>query len=167
MVFRFAWYLFGLFLYRVSSFFLSLATSFWLALLMIVEMALWHREGMSSMFGVSGSWRMVVACVVVWGLAFVWSLAEGWVCVVCVVVLSLVIWLLASFRSFVRRLSCLLSEWVRGVCIFSVVGGVLVGVIGHVFCASSWYAFSMLIIFSAALSIWGVVILEVSASLAR
>ena len=38
--------------------------SFRLALLMIVEMALWHREGMSSMFGGSGSWRMVVACVV-------------------------------------------------------------------------------------------------------
>ena len=81
MVFRFAWYLFGIFLYRVSSFFLSLATSFWLALLMIVEMALWHREGMSSMFGVSGSWRMVVACVVGWGFSVLESVLVGWVCV--------------------------------------------------------------------------------------
>ena len=138
MVLRLAWYLLGLFLYRASSFFLSLSISFRLALLMIVEIALWHRVGMSSMFGVSGSWRMVVACVVVWGLAFVWSLAKGWVCVVCVVVLSLVIWLLASFLSFVRRLSCLLSELVRGVCSLS---GVVVGpvcAIGQVFFASSW-----------------------------
>ena len=75
--------------------------------------------------------------------------------------------LLASFRSFVIRLSCLLSEWVRGVCSFSSVGGVLVCVIGHVFCASSWYAFSMVIICSAALSIWDVVIVEVSVRLAR
>ena len=75
--------------------------------------------------------------------------------------------LFASFRSLVIRLSCLLSEWVRGVCIFSSVGGVLVCVIGHVFCASSWYALSMVIIWSAALSIWDVVILVVSVSLAR
>ena len=167
MVLRLAWYRFGLFLYRASSFFLSLSMSFRLALLMIVEMALWHREGMSSMFGVSGSWRIVVACVVGWGFSFVRFLAEGCVCVGCVVVLFLVIWLLASFRSFVRRLSCLLSEWVRGVCIFSVVGGVLVCAIGHVFCASSWYAFSMVIIWSAAWSVWDVVILAVSVSLAR
>ena len=108
-----------------------------------------------------------MACVVGWGVSFVRSLAEGWVCVVCVVVLSLVIWLLASFLSFVRRFSCLLSEWVRGVCIFSGVGGVLVCSIGHVFCASSWYAFSMVIMWSAALSIWDVVILVLSMSLAR
>ncbi len=51
MVLRSAWYRFGLFLYNVSSFFLSLSASFLFALLMIDEMALWHREGMSSMFG--------------------------------------------------------------------------------------------------------------------
>jgi hypothetical protein len=167
VVLRLAWYLLGLFLYRASSFFLSLSISFRLALLMIVEIALWHRVGMSSMFGVSGSWRMVVACVVGWGFSVLPSVPVGWVCTCCVVDLFLAMLLLASFRSFVRRLSCLLSAWVRGVCIFSVVGGVLVGVIGHDFCASSWYAFSMLIIFSAALSIWDVVILEVSVSLAR
>ena len=88
-------------------------------------------------------------------------------CVGCVVVLFLVMRLLASFRSFVIRLSCLLSEWVRGVCILSGVGGVLVCAIGHVFCASSWYAFSMVMICSAALSIWDVVIIEVSVRLAR
>ena len=167
MVLRLAWYRFGLFLYRASSFVLSFSTSLRLALLMIVEMALRHREGMSSMFGVSGSWRMVVACVVGWGFSFVRSLAEGWVCVDCVVVLFLVIWLLASFRSCVRRLSCLLSEWVRGVYIFSGGWGVPVCAIGHVFCASSWYALSMVMILSAALSIWDVVVLAVSVSLAR
>ena len=167
MVFRFAWYLFGLFLYRASSFFLSFSMSFRLALVRIVEMALWHRDGMSSKFGVSGSWRMVVACVVGWGCSVFRSVSVGCVCVGCVVVLFLVMRLLASFLSFVRRLSCQLSEWVRGVCIFSGVGGVLVCAIGHVFCASSWYAFSMVIIWSAALSIWDVVILAVSVSLAR
>ena len=164
---RLAWYRFGLFLYRASSFFLSFSMSFRLALFMIVEMALWHREGMSSMFGDSGSWRMVVACVVGWGFSVLRSVSVGWVDVGCVVVLFLVMRLLASFRSFVRRLSCLLSEWVRGVCIFSGVGGVLVCAIGHVFCASSWYAFSMVIICSAALYIWDVVIVEVSVRLAR
>ncbi len=141
--------------------------SFRLALLMIVEMALWHREGMSSMFGVSGSWRMVVAYVVVWGLSFLRSLSVGWVYVDCVFVVFLVMQFLALFRSFVRRWSCLLSEWVRGVCIFSGVGGVLGCAIGHVFCASSWYALSMVIIWSAALSICDVVIFAVSVSLAR
>jgi hypothetical protein len=52
-------------------------------------------------------------------------------------------------------------------CIFSGVWGVLACAIGHVFCASSWYALSMVIIWSAALSIWDVVILVVSVSLAR
>ena len=110
---------------------------------------------------------MVVACVVGWGFSVLRFASVGWVCVGCVVVLFLVMWFLASFRSFVRRLSCLLSEWVRGVCIFSGGGGVLVCAIGHVFCASSWYAFSMVIIWSAALSIWDVVILVVSVSLAK
>ena len=167
IVFRLLWYLFGLFLYIASSCFLSFSVSFRFALLMIVEIALWHKEGMSSMLGVSWSLRMVVACVVGWGFSFLRSVSVGWVSVVCVFVLILVMMLLASFLSFVRRLSCLLSEWVRGVCIFSVVGGVLVCAIGHVFCASSWYAFSMVIICSAALSIWDVVILEVSVRLAR
>ena len=88
-------------------------------------------------------------------------------CGICVVDFLLGLRRLASLRSFVRRLSCLLSEWVRGVCILSGVGGVLVCAIGHVFCASSWYEFSMVIIWSAALSIWDVVILAVSVSLAR
>ena len=63
--------------------------SFRLALLMIVEMALWHREGMSSMVGVSGSWRMVVACVVGWGFSFLRFVSVGWVSVGCVVFFSL------------------------------------------------------------------------------
>ncbi len=75
---------FWAFLYRASSFFLSLSMSFRLALLMIVEKALWHREGMSYMFGVSGSWRMVVACVVGWGCLVFRSVSVGCVCVLVV-----------------------------------------------------------------------------------
>ncbi len=68
-VFRFAWYRLGIFLYRASSFFLSLFMSSRFAFLMIEEMAWWHREGMSSMFGGSLSWRIVVAWVGV-GVSF-------------------------------------------------------------------------------------------------
>ncbi len=114
------------------------------------------------MFQGVGGWLWLVLLVGVFR-----SVLVGCVCVGCVIGLVLVMLLLASFRSFVRRLSCLLSELVRGVCIFSVVGGVLVCAIGHVFCASSWYAFSMVIIWSAASSIWDVVILVVYVSLAR
>ena len=81
MVLRLAWYRFGLFLYRASSFFLSLSMSFRLALLMFVEMALWHREGMSSKLGVSGSWRMVVACVVGWDFSDLGAVLVGLVCI--------------------------------------------------------------------------------------
>ncbi len=59
MVFRLAWYRFGLFLHMASSLFLRLSMSFRFALLMIIEMALWHRDGMSAMLGGSVSWRMV------------------------------------------------------------------------------------------------------------
>ena len=60
-----------------------------------------------------------MACVVGWGFSFLGSVSVCWVCVGCVVVLFLVMRLLASFLSFVRCLSCLLSAWVRGVCILS------------------------------------------------
>ncbi len=66
MVFRLAWYRFGLFLHMSSSFFLSFSMSFRFALLMIVEMALWHRAGMSSMLGGSVSWSIVETWVGVW-----------------------------------------------------------------------------------------------------
>ena len=83
------------------------------------------------------------------------------------VVLLLVTSRFASLRSFVRRFSCLLSELVRGVCIFSCSGGGLVCAIGQVFCASSWYVFSMVMMRSAALSISFVVIVGVFVSGAR
>ncbi len=51
MVLRWVWYRLGLCLYRASSFFLSLSLSFLFALFMIVEIALWHREDMSSLLG--------------------------------------------------------------------------------------------------------------------
>ncbi len=68
---------------------------------------------------------------------------------------------------FVRRLSCMLSELVRGVCIFSGSGGGLVCAIGQFFCASSWYVFSMVMMWSAALSILVGVSVGESVSLAR
>ena len=69
---------------------------------------------------------------------------------------------LAEFRSFVRRLSCLLSALVRGVCIF--LGSVWVYgcAIGQMVWASSWYAFSIVTTRFAALSMLvGVVLVEV------
>ncbi len=83
--------------------------SFLFALFMIVEMALWHRAGMSSMLGGSVSWSIMEALVGVWVVSCL-GLRSGWLCGGCVGVLLFVMWLLASLRSFVRRLSCLLSE---------------------------------------------------------
>ncbi len=76
-VFRFAWYRFGLYFYMASSIFMSLSISFRFALLMIVEMALWHREGMSSMFGGSLNLRIDVAFVGVWVVTCCWSGSGG------------------------------------------------------------------------------------------
>ncbi len=100
--------------------------SFMLALLMIIEIALWHREGMSYMLGGSASWRIVEACVDVLVVCFMRSGSGVGLCVGCVVGSLLVLRRLAALRSFVGRLSCLLSAWVRGVCIFSGFG------VGHV-----------------------------------
>ncbi len=55
----------------------------------------------------------------------------------------------------------------EGVCIFSGSVGGLVCAIGQVLCASSWYVFSMVMMWSAALSILFVVIVWVSVSGAR
>jgi len=48
-------------LYSASSFFRIESRSFRFDLLMIVAIALWHRGGMSSSFGVSERWRTFVA----------------------------------------------------------------------------------------------------------
>ncbi len=76
---------------------------------MIFEIALWHRAGMSSMLGGSLSWSIVEVWVGVWVCSCLGS-SSGCLCVGCVVVLLLVTRRLASLRSSVRRLSCLLSE---------------------------------------------------------
>ena len=132
MVFRFVWYRLGLFLYRASSFFLSLSASFLFALFMIVEMALWHRAGMSSMLGGSVSWSIVEICDGVCVVFFRSGSGVG-LCVCCVVGFVLELRRLASLCIFVRLLSCMLSEWVRGVCIFSGSGVGLVCAIGQFF----------------------------------
>ena len=77
---------------------------------MIVEMALWHREDMSSMLGGSVSWRVVLAWVGVCVVSFLRHVSGGRLCGGCVVGSLLVLRRLASLRSFVRRLSCRLSE---------------------------------------------------------
>ncbi len=108
---------------------------------------------MSSMLGGSVSWRMFEIWVGVWVVSFLGPGSGGLFCAGCVVGSLVVLRRLASLRSFVRRLSCLLSELVRGVCIFSVSGLGPGCAIGQIFCASSWYAFSMVMMWSAALSI--------------
>ncbi len=90
----------------------------------------------------------------------------GCFCDVCVGGSFLVLRRLASLRSFARRLSCLLSEFVRGVCILLGSGGGPVCAIGQVFCDNPWYAFSMVMMWSAVLSIVVVVIVGESVSLA-
>ncbi len=115
-----------------SSFFLSFSISFRLALLTIDEMALWHREGMSTMFGGSLSFRIVVASVGVC-IFSICGPGSGWfLCVWGVVVVLFRICRLAALRSFVRRLSCLLSEFVRGVFSLSGACGVSSSAIGQI-----------------------------------
>ncbi len=60
---------------------------------------------------------------------------------------------LAVLRSFVSLLSCLLSEFVRALCSFSGSGGGQGVAIGQIFRARSWYALSIVMMWSAALSI--------------
>ncbi len=98
--------------------------SFLFAVLIIVEIAVWHREGMSSMLGVSVSWRIFETCVGVWVVFCLISRSGGCLCGCCVVCSFFVLRRFVSLRSLVRRLSCLLSECVRGGVIFRV----------HVFC---------------------------------
>ena len=89
--------------------------SFLFDLLMIVEMALWHREGMSSICGVSVSWRIVEAWVGVWVVLLLGPGSCGCVLGGSVVCSLLVLSRVAALRSFVRRIICLLSELERGV----------------------------------------------------
>ncbi len=89
--------------------------SFRFDLIMMVAIALWHRAGMSSSFGVSVRFRTFVARDGV-GLLSGCRLGSGGVGdvgrfrygVLCS-------FRLAELRSFVRRLSCLLSALERGV----------------------------------------------------
>ncbi len=81
------------------------------------------------------------------------AMVGGRLCDGCVVGSLSVLRRLASLRSFVRRLSCVLYELVRGVCIFSGSGCGSCCATGQFFCACSGYAFSMVMMWSAALSI--------------
>ncbi len=88
---------------------------------------------MSSMFGGSLSFRIVVDYVGVWVFSSCWSGSSWFLCVGSVVGVLLLISLLAALRSFVSLLSCLLSEFVRGVFSLSDSGGVSSVAIGHIF----------------------------------
>ena len=90
--------------------------SFRFALLVMVAIAFWHREGMSSRFGVSVRCRNFVARDEV-GVLSGCGVGSGWVGDVGRLCRGVVcnVWL-AELRSFVRRLCWLLSALVRGVC---------------------------------------------------
>jgi len=136
--------------------------SFRFALLMMEAIALLHREGMSSSVGVSVRWRTFVARIGVGVLSRCGHGSEGVGdvgCLYCGVVCSC---RFAELRSFVRRLSCLLSALVRGVCIL--LGSVWVYgcAIGQNVWASSWYVLNIVLTCFAALSTWvGVGLVEV------
>ncbi len=93
------------------------------ALFMITAMALWHRAGISSSSGGSGSCRTSLACarVCVVLLGFVVSGVS---------VFGLGSMLFVVFLSLVMRLSCLVSDFVMGGCSFVFVsfgGGWVIG----------------------------------------
>jgi len=131
-------------------------------MLMMVANALWNREGMSSDFGVSVRCRNFVARDEVGVLSGCGLGSEGVGDVGRLCCGVLCNFRLAELRSFVRRLSCLLSALVRGVCIFLGSVGVYGCAIGQMVWASSWYGFSIVMTRFAALSMWvGVVLVEV------
>ena len=119
------------------------------------------------MMGGSVSWRMFETWVGGWVVFFRSSWSGGWFCGCGVVCSFLVLRRLASLRSLVSLLSCLLSECVRGVCSFSGSGVGFVCATGQFFCASSFYAVSVLMMRPAALSISDCVTVWESVSLAR
>ncbi len=106
---------------------------------------------MSSRYGVLLIWSTFAACVVVGVASSWWSGLVNFWCVRCVVGGSVWIWRLAELRSLIRRLSCLLSEFVRGVRRLSGSVGGMGRTFGQVVWASSWYASSTAIMWSAAL----------------
>ncbi len=98
---------------------------------MITAMALWHRAGMSSSLGGSGSFRTSLACVRV-------CMVCAELIVVGVSVFGLGSMLLAVFLSRVMRLSCLASDFVMGgrCFMFLSLGGSWA--IGHIVWARLW-----------------------------
>ena len=74
---------------------------------MIIAMALWHRAGMSSRSGGSGSCSTSVACVRVCVVRIVSVMIWVFAC-------SLGSMILAVFLSREMRFSCLVSDFVRG-----------------------------------------------------
>ena len=98
-------------MYSWSSFYLRESASLWFALFIMAAMVLWQRAGISSSSGGLGScWTSLACvrvCVVLWGLV-----AFG------VSVFGLGSMFFAVFLSLVMRLSCLVSDFVMGVCSF-------------------------------------------------
>ena len=127
--------------------------SFRFALLMMEAIALWHRMEMSYSFDVSVRCMTFLARDEVGVLSGCEHGSEGvgdMGCLCCGVVCSCQF---AELRRFVRRLSCLLSPLVRGVCILLGSVWVYSCAIGQMVWTSSWYALSIVMTsFAAALS---------------
>ena len=102
-----------------------------LALFMIMAMALWHRAGMSSRLGESGSCRTSLACLT-------FCMVCGELVVIGVLVFCLGSMLLAVFLSRVMRFCCLVSDFVMEGCslVFVSLGGGWA--IGHIVWARRW-----------------------------
>ncbi len=94
-------------MYSLSSFLRSEVVSLLLALVMMEAMALWQREGMSSILGGSVSWRISVAVDSVF-VRRCGSVVGGGACVD----FGSMLWLV--FLSLVIRLSCRVSDFVMG-----------------------------------------------------
>ena len=86
----------------------------WLALFMIVAMALLHKAGMSSGLGKSESWSTLLACV--WVFLVCWGSVVG-----CLLVFRMESIRLAVLLSRVMRFSCLISYFVMEGCSLALV----------------------------------------------
>ena len=103
-----------------------------LALRMIVVIALLHTDNVSSMLGGSASCRIFVAS----GMGVVSGRGEG-SSVCCWSLACCCRW--AEFRSLTRRLICLVSDLaIGGRSVLVSMGGVCL-VVGHIVCSCLWY----------------------------
>jgi hypothetical protein len=126
-VFRFRWYRLAIFLYNSFSFCCRVSTSCLIALMMIVAIALLHRDGISSMLEGSVSCNIFVASE----MDVVSGGGEGR-SVCCWGLVCCCRW--TEFLSLARRCICLVSDFVIGGRRFLGSMGGVSFVIGHIVC---------------------------------